>query len=65
MGAPKKATHVVVHKKLYFRVEGKLQKMPVGSEIVLSDNEGNDKTKFRKIGDQKAVDLTKDGSEEK
>ena len=60
MAASKKATHVVAHKKLYLSVEGKLQHVPAGTEIVLDEKTADKRgKKVKKLGEQKAVDLTK------
>ena len=65
MAASKKPTHVVAHKKLYLAVEGKLQHIPQGTEIVLTERiaAGLGK-KVSKLGEQKPVDLTKGGEED-
>ena len=60
MAAPKKATHVVEHKKLYLAVKGKLQHVPAGTEIALDEKAaGQMGKKVLKLGEKKAVDLTK------
>lgn len=61
MAAPKKATHIVVHKKLYLAVEGKLQHVKAGSELTLDAKTAKQLgTKIKKLGEEKAIDLTKD-----
>ena len=63
MGAPKRPTHVVAHKKLYMAVEGKLQHMKQGTELVLSDKVAEKLgKKVRVMGEEDAVDLTETGS---
>ena len=37
MAAPKQPTHEVVHGKLYLAVDGKLQRVPQGSKVILSE----------------------------
>ncbi|MCK5127633.1 MAG: hypothetical protein KAR42_15355 [candidate division Zixibacteria bacterium] len=60
MAASKKATHVVAHKKLYLAVDGKLQHVPAGTEMVLDAKAAEQMgKKVMKLGEQKAVDLTK------
>ena len=39
MAAPKKPTHVVEHGKLYMAVNGKLQHVAKGTQLVLSDDQ--------------------------
>lgn len=61
MAAPKKATHVVTHRKQYMAVGGKLQHVPKGTEVALSVEHGKSMVKRGRalvIGEQKAVDLT-------
>lgn len=60
MGAPKKATHTVVHPKLYMKTgNGSSRHIEAGTEITLSEDQaqklGN---KVLKIGVKKSVDLT-------
>lgn len=65
MAAPKRSTHTVVHTKLYMAVEGKLQHVKQGTELVLSEKvaKGLGK-KVRVMGEGKQVDMTKKGSED-
>jgi hypothetical protein len=66
MAAPKKATHVVVHRKLFMAVGGKLQHVKAGTEVTLTPVQAKGleaKGRVMKIGDQKAVDLTPDESD--
>lgn len=61
MGAPKKATHIVVHRKLYLAGKGKPVHYPVDTEMVLSKEIGDrliEKGMVKEIGEKKAVDLT-------
>ena len=61
MAAQKKATHIVVHKKLYLAVEGKLQHVKAGSELTLDAKTAKQLgDKIKKLGEEKAIDLTKD-----
>ena len=39
MAAPKKPTHRVAHPRLFLAVEGKLQAMPVGHQLTLTDKQ--------------------------
>ena len=39
MAAPKRPTHEVVHPNLNLMVEGKLQRVPVGSPLILSEEQ--------------------------
>ena len=65
MAAPKRATHVVTHARLYLSVNGKLEHFPPGCQLTLSAEQA------RKLGDRvesikqaKSADLTsKDGEE--
>ena len=41
MAAPKKPTHVVEHGKLYMAVNGKLQHVAKGTQLVLSADQAN------------------------
>lgn len=62
MAAPKKATHVVVHRKQYMAVGGKLQHVPKGTEVALTSEQGRRMSKRGRvlaIGQKEAVDLTK------
>ena len=64
MAAPKKATHVIQHRKQYLSVGGKLQHVPKGTEVALDAKQGARLAKRGRvlvIGEQKAVDLTGDG----
>lgn len=57
-----KATHVVVHKKLYLAVDGKLEKIPCGTEVTFTAKQAEKLLaagKIAKIGEQSSVDLTK------
>lgn len=61
MAAPKKATHVIIHPRLYLSVGGKLQHVAKGTEVALSVDQGKSMVKRGRvlvIGEQKAVDLT-------
>jgi hypothetical protein len=61
MAAPKKATHVMVHPKQYMAVDGVLQRVPKGTEVAMSTEQGKRMVKRGRalvIGEQKAVDLT-------
>lgn len=40
MAAPKRPTHVTNGDNLYFKVDGKLQKLPTGTPLVLSKEKG-------------------------
>ncbi len=63
MAAPKKATHVVTHRKQYMAVGGKLQHVPKGTEVAMSVEQGKRMVKRGRamvIGEKKAVDLTSD-----
>lgn len=61
MAAPKKATHVVNHRRLYLAVGGQLQHVPAGTEVAMSNEQAKRLGgKVAKIGEQKAVDLTAD-----
>lgn len=62
MAAPKRATHVVSHKRLYLMVDGKLQHVEQGSQLTLdkADKLG-DKVKSLKAAE--VVDLTKEKEE--
>ncbi len=66
MSASKKATHTVTHKKQYLRVDGKMQHVPFGSDIVLSSAEGQrleKKGRVMKLGQKAVVDLTANAEE--
>ena len=66
MAAPKRATHIVVHPKLFMAVGGKLQHVPKGTEIALAADHAKRliaKGRVLAIGEQKAVDLTPDKEE--
>lgn len=68
MAAPKKATHVVIHRKQYLSVGGKLQHVPKGTEVALAAKQGERYVKRGRvmaIGEQKAVDLTPDEKADK
>jgi hypothetical protein len=64
-------THVVVHNRLYLGVGGKLQHVPAGTEISLTDNQAKSlmkQGKVRKIGSAKQVKVepvTEEKAEEK
>ena len=61
MAKQKDATHVVVHKKLYLAVEGKLQHMKAGTELTLDDKTAEQLGgKIKKIGEGDHIDLTGD-----
>ena len=59
MAAPKRPTHVVVHKKLYLMAEGKLQHIKAGSELVLDEKTAKELgKKIKKMGEEETIDLT-------
>ena len=59
MAAPKRPTHVVVHKKLYLMAEGKLQHIKAGSELVLDPKTAKELgNKIKKLGEEDTIDLT-------
>jgi len=59
MAAPKRATHEVVHPRLYLSVGGKLQRAEVGLQLVCTDAQAKSYgKKVRKLGGKKMVDLT-------
>ena len=63
--ATKKPTHTVKHKKQYLMVDGKLQLVPAGTDIVLDLKAANgleSQGKILKIGEKDSVDLTGDDS---
>ncbi len=64
MAAPKKATHVIQHRKQYLSVGGVLQHVPKGTEVALDAKQGDRLAKRGRvlaIGQKAAVDLTKAG----
>ena len=66
MPAPKKATHVVAHPKLFMAVDGKLQHVPKGTEITLTSTQAKGlvaKGRVLVVGEKKSVDLTPDKEE--
>lgn len=72
MGAPKKATHEIVHPSLYMRVNDKLQQMKVGDQVTLTKDQAKRLgKKVAEIGKEKAVvvgsneEKQEDKSEEK
>lgn len=59
--ANKKPTHVVVHKKLYLGVGGKLQHVKVGAQLTLSEEQAERLgKKVMSIKEAKTIDMTKD-----
>jgi len=59
MGAPKKATHIIVHPNFHLRVNGKLQHVPKGTEVALAAADAKRYgDKVIAIGEKKAVDIT-------
>lgn len=60
MAAPKRPTHVVVHKRLYMKGEkGKLVHFPAGTQLTLSDEQAKKMGKMVKsLKDGETVDLT-------
>jgi len=66
MPAPKKATHVVLHPKQYLAVAGKLQHIPVGTELTMDEKAASGlvtRGRLGKLGGKKTVDLTPDKEE--
>lgn len=64
MAAPTRSTHVIEHKKQYLMVEGKLQHVPKGTEVVLDLKTAKSlegKGRVLKLGKGKQIDLTKSG----
>ena len=56
-----KATHTVVHRKQYLAVGGKLQHVPAGTEVTLTEAQAKSleaKGRVLKVGQKVAVDLT-------
>lgn len=61
-----KATHVVVHRKLFMRVNSELQHVPKGTELTLTSKQADRLEaagKVAKIGDKKSVDLSGGGDD--
>lgn len=62
MAAPKKPTHEVVHPKLRMAVGGKLQRVPKGTQLALSEIQAKSLLKQGKIvclKEKKTLDLDK------
>lgn len=61
MGAPKKATHEVVCLSLYMAVGGKLQLIPVGTLLTLTDEQAKSlcgkQKKVKEISDKKTISV--------
>jgi len=56
-----KATHTVIHRKQYLAVGGKLQHVPAGTEVTLTEAQAKSleaKGRVLKVGQKVAVDLT-------
>lgn len=59
MAAPKRATHEVVHPKLYMAVKGVLTHVKVGTQLILSEIQVKSLgKKVKKLGESKTVDFT-------
>ena len=60
MAAPKRPTHVVVHKRLYMKGDkGKLAHFPAGTQLTLSEDQAKKMGKMVKsLKDGDTVDLT-------
>ena len=59
MATDKKATHEVVHPKLHMRVNDKMQRVPVGTPLVLSEAQATAfGDKVKPLKGKKTVDLT-------
>ena len=60
MAAPKRPTHSVIHSSLYFRVNGKLQELAVGTQLTLDDKQAARmvaKGFIKSLKDAKQIDL--------
>lgn len=59
MAGIKKATHTVVHPKLYLAVKGKQQHIKPGTGVTLTELQAQKlRKKVVRIGEQKSVDAT-------
>jgi len=62
----KKPTHEVIHPKLNMRVNRKLQRIAVGTELVLTDAQAKSLgNKVRSLKEKEKIDLTPDKEKEK
>ena len=59
--ATKKPTHEVIHPSLYFRIDGKLQEVEVGTQLVLDAKKGADLVKRGYVKSLKAVKVIGSG----
>lgn len=60
MAAPKRPTHIVTHRSLYLRVEGKLQEMTAGTQLTLSPGQAKKLEKrgmVQSLKEAKSVDF--------
>tara|TARA_R110000803_G_scaffold179119_1_gene241562 strand:+ start:647 stop:853 length:207 start_codon:yes stop_codon:yes gene_type:complete len=63
--ANEKATHVMVHRNQYLRVNGTIQKIEVGDDMTLTPAQAQRfGDKVKKIGSKKPVELTVGQNEE-
>jgi hypothetical protein len=59
MAAPKRATHVVKHKRLYLAVDGKFQHFPEGKTLTLTSKQAEKLgSRVSSLVDQSPADLT-------
>ena len=54
-------THEVIHPSLYFRVEGKLQEVEVGTQLTLDKKKGKDLVKRGFVKSLKAAKILDSG----
>ena len=65
MAAPKRMTHEVVHPKLYMAVEGVLQHVEAGTQLVLNEDQAKSLgKKVTALGEKKTIDLTEKESKD-
>ena len=65
MAAPKRATHVVEHKRLYLSVEGKLTHFPKGKTLTLTAKQAQKlDNRVKSLKDDDTTDLTTSGEDQ-
>lgn len=60
MAAPKRPTHVVTHKRRYLMVDGKMQHIPAGAQLTLTEKQAKGQERFITALAVKSIDLTEE-----
>lgn len=65
MAAPKRPTHIVVHKRLYMAVQGKMEHIPEGRQLTLTEKQAKGLGRRVKAFGGDTTDLTDTNADDK